>query len=86
MKDTVSISDVRGNGKCKLCGYNRGCTTGYKPLTPEEQNILHDAGYELSKNVLGDEIATLKGTYRSHTARFALHITLCVSWTAPGTK
>lgn len=58
---------------CKGCGYVRGATTGYPPLTTVEREALLRCGYELDKNVHGDEIARLPKKSNFNTARFELH-------------
>lgn len=65
--------------KCpKGCGYVYGATCGYKPLTPKEREVLLRAGYELSLNVIGEEIARLAHKKEGCiTARCALHRVMC---------
>jgi len=62
---------------CKGCGYVRGATTGYPPLTAAEREALLGCGYELDKNVHGDEIARPTKGAGFNTARFELHQVVC---------
>ena len=65
---------------CPRCGYVRGTTTGYTSLTEEERGILEQAGYTLTKNVFGEDLARrTEGGYGFNTARFCLHKVLCRS-------
>lgn len=60
-------------GDCSLCGYVKGATIGFEPLTAEEKNILIQNGYELDLNIFDEEIARFKTRSDYSSARFQLH-------------
>jgi hypothetical protein len=61
---------------CAHCGYVVGATCGYAQLTKKERAVLLNAGYELGKNVHGDEIAR-KDSGHFNSARFEFHRVQC---------
>jgi hypothetical protein len=63
---------------CPRCGYVPGATTGYEPLTDVERRQLEQAGYVLTQNIFGEDLARPEvGGYGFNTARFWLHRVRC---------